>query len=91
MPAQLNDRLYKKLEKKVIDTWNGFGCTDYARFDFRLRDDKFYLLDINPNNDISIDTSFALAAEMNNWSYGQMVKRIVMMAAGRHPVFGTAS
>lgn len=91
MPAPLNDWLYKKLEKKVIDTWKGFGCTDYARFDFRLRDDKFYLLDINPNNDISIDTSFALAAEMNNWSYGQMVKRIVMMAAERHPVFGTAS
>ena len=87
MPAPLDDWLYKKLEKKTIDTWNGFGCTDYARFDFRLRNDKFYLLDINPNNDISFDTSFAMAAGMMNYSYGQMVKRIVMMAAGRHPVF----
>ena len=91
VPAPLDDRLYRKLEKKAIDTWNGFGCTDYARFDFRLRDDKFYLLDINPNNDISFDTSFALAAGMNNYSYGQMVKRIVMMAAERHPLFGAAS
>ncbi len=88
IPAPLDDKLLKKLEKKVLAAWKGFGCLDYARFDFRLRDDKFYLLDINPNNDISIDTSFAIAAEMTNYSYGQMVKRIAMMAAERHPVFG---
>ena len=88
IPAPLDEKLLKKLEKKVLTTWKGFGCLDYARFDFRLRDDKFYLLDINPNNDISIDTSFSLAAEMISYSYGQMAKRIVMMAAERHPEFG---
>lgn len=88
IPAPLDERLYKKLKNKTLATWHGFGCLDYARFDFRLRDDKFYLLDINPNNDISFDTSFALAAEAGNYSYGQMARRIVMMAAERHPVFG---
>lgn len=88
IPAPLDEKLLKKLEEKVIKTWKGFGCFDYARFDFRLRDDKFYLLDINPNNDISIDTSFVQAAELTRYSYGQMLKRIVMMAAERHPVFG---
>lgn len=88
IPAPLDECLYKKLENKALATWHGFGCLDYARFDFRLRDDKFYLLDINPNNDISFDTSFALAAGANNYSYGQMAKRIVMMAAERHPEFG---
>ncbi|MDX9946166.1 MAG: hypothetical protein RBS38_02290 [Bacteroidales bacterium] len=88
IPAPLDERLYRKLENKALATWHGFGCLDYARFDFRLRDEKFYLLDINPNNDISFDTSFALAAEASNYTYGQMAKRIVMMAAERHPVFG---
>ena len=88
IPAPLDKRLFKKLEKDVLAAWKGFGCLDYARFDFRLRNDEFYLLDINPNNDISIDASFALAAEMANYSYGQILKRIVMMAAERHPVFG---
>ncbi len=69
----------------VIKAWKGFGLLDYARFDFRLRDNEFYLLDINPNNDISIDTSFALAAEVTSYSYSSMAKRIVMMAAERHP------
>jgi len=88
IPAPLNEKLLARLEKKVLAAWKGFGCLDYARFDFRLRDDKFYLLDINPNNDISFDTSFALAAGLTSYSYSQMVKRIVMMAADRHPRFG---
>lgn len=88
VPAPLDDKLFRKLKKDVLAVWKGFGCLDYARFDFRLRDDKFYLLDINPNNDISSDASFALAAEMSNWKYSQVVKRIVLMAAERHPVFG---
>ncbi|MBN2863721.1 MAG: hypothetical protein JXN62_11190 [Bacteroidales bacterium] len=88
IPAPLNKNLLQQLEKEVLTAWEGFGCLDYARFDFRLRHDKFYLLDINPNNDISIDTSFAMAAEMTSYSYGEMAKRIVMMAAARHPVFG---
>ena len=88
VPAPLDEKLFRKLKKDVYTVWKGFGCLDYARFDFRLRDDKFYLLDINPNNDISSDASFALAAEMADWKYSQAVKRIVMMAAERHPVFG---
>jgi D-alanine-D-alanine ligase len=88
VPAPIEKKLLKRLEKDVLKTWKGFGCLDYARFDYRLRDDEFYLLDINPNNDISINTSFAMAVEQTSYSYSQMVKRIVMMAAERHPVYG---
>jgi D-alanine-D-alanine ligase len=87
IPAPLDEKLLKKLERKVLKTWKGFGCLDYARFDFRLRDNEFYLLDINPNNDLSIDASFAMAAEMTSYSYSQMVKRIVIMATERHPTY----
>jgi hypothetical protein len=38
-----------------------------ARFDYRLRDDEFYPPDINPNNDISVNTSFAPAVEMTSY------------------------
>jgi hypothetical protein len=51
-----------------------------------MRDEKFYLLDVNPNSDISIDTSFALATQITSYSYSQMIKRIVMMSADRFPV-----
>ena len=87
VPAYLDTILLKKLEREALAAFRVFGCTDYARFDFRLYNGKFYLLDINPNNDITVDTSFAMAAQIGNYSYGLMAKRIVMMAAARHPVY----
>lgn len=88
VPAPIEEELYARLESESLKAWKGFGCLDYARFDFRLRDDKLYLLDVNPNSDISFDASFAMAAEALNYSYSKMVKQIVMMAAERHPVYG---
>jgi D-alanine-D-alanine ligase-like ATP-grasp enzyme len=64
------------------------GIRDYARFDFRLRGEVFYLLDPNPNPDISSDASLALTAELAGYSYGQMGSRLIRLAAKRHPVFG---
>ena len=88
VPASIDDELYAQMERESLKAWKGFGCMDYARFDFRLRDDKLYLLDVNPNSDISFDASFAMAAEVLNYSYSKMLKKILMMAAERHPVYG---
>lgn len=87
VPASIDERLTGKLERSAIKAYKTFGCRDYARFDYRFCNGKFYLLDVNPNNDITIDTSFAMAALSGNYSYGRMAKRIVMMAAERHPLF----
>lgn len=83
----LDRKIRKKFEQDALKTYKGLGCLDYARFDFRMRNDEIFFLDFNPNNDISINTSFAMAAELTSLSYGQMLKKIVMMAADRHPVF----
>jgi len=85
LPAPLEEAELKNMEDIVIKAWKWLGCRDYARFDLRLRDQQFYLLDFNPNNDISIDTSFAMAAEIHGYSYGAVAKKIVSMAAMRHP------
>lgn len=85
LPAPLEEAELINMEDIVIKAWKGLGCRDYARFDLRLRDQQFYLLDFNPNNDISIDTSFAMAAEIHGYSYGAVAKKIVSMAAMRHP------
>jgi D-alanine-D-alanine ligase-like ATP-grasp enzyme len=54
--------------------------------DIRLRDDVFYVLDVNPNADISSDASMACAAEEAGISYARLGSLIVQMAALRHPV-----
>jgi D-alanine-D-alanine ligase len=87
-PAPLTTEELRLLEKVSLAAYRAMGIRDYARFDFRLRDGVFYLLDPNPNPDISSDASLALMAELAGYSYGQMGSRLIHLAAKRHPVFG---
>ena len=88
LPAPLTANEKKSLDKVCRDAYRATGCRDYARMDIRLRDNVFFVLDVNPNADISSDSSMACAAEVDGITYAQMGSRIVQMAAKRHPVFG---
>jgi hypothetical protein len=54
----------------------------------RIKDGVPYVIDINPNADISPDTSTISAAELAGFTYGEFVGRIITLAARRHPVWG---
>jgi D-alanine-D-alanine ligase len=88
LPAPLTDAEYQLLETTAIATYRRLGCRDYARLDLRLRYGDFYVLDVNPNADLSSESSLALAAEVAGYSYGALGSRLVNLAARRHPVFG---
>jgi D-alanine-D-alanine ligase len=88
-PAPLSGRELRLLAEVSRAAYRAMGIRDYARFDFRLRDGVFYLLDPNPNPDISSDASLALTAELAGYSYGRMGSRLIRLAAERHPVFRT--
>ena len=88
LPAPLTDEELKILNEVCQNSYRAIGCRDYARMDIRLRNGTFYVLDVNPNADISSDASMACAAAAVGVSYGQMGSLIVRMAAGRHPVWG---
>jgi len=88
LPAPLTTGEKKSLETVCRNAYRASGCRDYARMDIRLRDNIFYVLDVNPNADISSDASMACAAEADGISYAEMGSRIVEMAAKRHPVLG---
>ncbi|OGO14760.1 MAG: hypothetical protein A2Y93_08210 [Chloroflexi bacterium RBG_13_68_17] len=90
LPAPLTDEELAALQRTVFATYRATGCRDYARFDVRLRDGIFYILDINPNADISSEASLACAAEVAGYTFGRMASRLVNLAARRHPVFGAA-
>jgi D-alanine-D-alanine ligase len=87
LPAALDAAEYASLERTASEAYRVLGCRDYARIDIRLRDGVFYVLDINPNADISCDTSIVYAAEAAGYSYGAMVSYLVNLAARRHPRF----
>jgi D-alanine-D-alanine ligase len=91
LPAPLSDAEYDRLQRLAVEAYRVSGCRDYARLDIRQRDGVFYILDINPNPDISSEASMACAAEHVGYSYGAMGSYLVNLASFRHPGFGGCS
>jgi D-alanine-D-alanine ligase len=88
LPAPLSPEESDNLENACKAAYKALGCRDYGRIDARIRDGIVYVLDVNPNADISADASLACAAEVAGYSYGETGSRIVRLAAHRHPVWG---
>jgi D-alanine-D-alanine ligase len=88
LPAVLSIEEKSTLEEIAIAAYQATSCRDYARMDIRQRNGTFYVLDVNPNADISPDTSVALSAELAGYSYGQFGSLLIKLAAQRHPAFG---
>lgn len=91
LPSPLDGKARRGLKNVAAAAFKAVGCRDYARIDIRLRDGVFYVLDVNPNADISADASMACAAELGGYSYGEMGSRLVKLAARRHPLLGEAA
>jgi D-alanine-D-alanine ligase len=90
LPIVLSDDQVTSLEEIVKAAYRLTDCRDYARMDIRLRDDTFYLLDVNHNADISPDTSLVIGAELAGLSYGGFGSFLINQAAKRHPIFGSS-
>jgi len=85
VPAPMAKAELAALRRTSTAAYRRLGCRDYARIDVRLRDDIFYILDINPNADISPDTSLAYAAQAAGMGYGAFASQLVRLAGARHP------
>ena len=83
LPAPLTPDEYRRLEQISMAAYRAVGCRDYARLDIRLRDGIFYVLDVNPNADISFDASLAYSADAAGYSYGAMGSHLVNLALHR--------
>jgi D-alanine-D-alanine ligase len=88
IPTTLSEVELAELERISLKAYKSIGCRDYGRIDVRLRDGVFYVLDINPNPDISEDASMASAAEHAGYTHGDMARYLISLASRRHPVFG---
>jgi D-alanine-D-alanine ligase len=72
--AHIGKRIYRAL-----------GLTGYARVDLRLAPDgRVYVLEANPNPDLSLDEDFALSAEASGLDYDKLIGRIVSLGLRYH-------
>jgi len=83
-PAQLPRKILRKVERVAIKAFEVTGCRDYARLDVRIgRDGRPYVLEINPNPDLTEGVSFMESAEVADHSFEDTLAMIVEFALER--------
>lgn len=82
-PAQLAPDTASKVMAAAVKAYKILGCRDYARVDIRLRGDTPYVLEVNPNPDISPGLGLPRSLEVAGISYRDFVMRIVSSALQR--------
>jgi len=87
-PAQLSKRVEKRVQKHALQAYMATSCRDYARIDMRLsKTNKPYVLEVNPNPDLTESVSFMESAEAAGISFSQTLRKIVEFALERHTPF----
>lgn len=76
-PAKIDKRTEERIIETALECYKIFECRGYARVDFRYKDGKLYVLEVNPNPDISADAGLANAACASGMSYTELIKKIL--------------
>jgi D-alanine-D-alanine ligase len=86
-PADLPAATIRKLGRLAMQAHRLLGCRDYARVDFRLSPEgKPYILEINPNPEISDQAGFACCLKAAGISHQEFVTRLVEQTLARRHV-----
>jgi D-alanine-D-alanine ligase len=83
-PAPLESVMKKKVEHIAVKVFKLFGCRDYARVDLRVDEDgRIYVLEVNPNPDISPQSGMARALKAQGTTYAEFVGNLLERALRR--------
>jgi len=83
-PTNLDIDIKQKIEALAINSYNVLKCRDYARVDVRLANDGTpYVIEVNPNPDVSSDSGFARAAAAAGKSYSELLFTLIGFALQR--------
>jgi D-alanine-D-alanine ligase len=84
-PADLEPEVVKYIQDVAISAFHAVGCRDYARVDMRLdpATGEAYVLEVNPNPDLSDVCAYIQCAAVSGRSYGDVVNEIAGFALAR--------
>lgn len=83
-PAPIEPQLELELRHIALRAFHALGCRDYARIDFRYsHDGRLFVIDVNPNPDISPDAGLARSAKAAGYDYPTLIQTIAEFALHR--------
>jgi D-alanine-D-alanine ligase len=84
IPADLPPATARAVREAAADACRALGCRDYTRVDFRLdAQGRLYVLEVNPNPDISPEAGFAAALAAAGITFPRFVRLLLDNAARR--------
>jgi len=88
-PARLVPELARRVTQAAKQAWETLaGGQGYGRVDLRITDQgEAYVLEVNPNPDLSSDAGLARMGRARGWEYGDLILKVVDEALQR---FGQA-
>lgn len=82
--SRLAGAALSRVKRASLAAFSAIGLRDYGRVDVRLGSDGVpYVVDVNPNCDLSPNAGFARAAAAQGISYRSLVRRIAELALAR--------
>jgi len=77
-PATVDRDLEKRIVSIAEAAWRAVGGSGYGRVDLRVdAQGQPWILEVNPNPDISDDAGLSAMADALGWTYADLVMRIV--------------
>ena len=85
IPAQLSEEMAALVRRYALAAWEAVGCQDYARVEFRInRSQQLFVMEVNPNPDISGDAGFAAALDAGGISFEKFIETLLDNALMRN-------
>ncbi len=82
-PAKIDKTLRHRLIEIAKTAYNLLGGEDYGRVDFRIdQSNQPYVLEINPNPDISEDAGLAKMFRAKGLDYDELIEKIINLVSG---------
>lgn len=85
-PAELNPELSRRVTQAARLAWETLaGAQGYGRVDLRITESgEVFVLEVNPNPDLSSDAGLTRMARVRGWGYGELVMHVVEEALARY-------
>lgn len=76
----IDEDLKAEILKVSLDAARALGCQGYFRVDLRERNGQLFVLDVNPNPDITTDSGFIKEALSHGYTYDRVIEWIIELA-----------
>tara|TARA_A100001011_G_C14297725_1_gene839250 strand:- start:111 stop:1004 length:894 start_codon:yes stop_codon:yes gene_type:complete len=80
VPAKIKDNISRKLAEDSIILYQKIGCRHYARIDYLIYEDKYYLLEINTLPGLTSTSLLPKSASKIGLNYKNLVDKIINIA-----------